>query len=267
MHDVLADLAERLRTDIDRRVGQFAADVNASAAGLTAQSQAAALLGETLLAAVSRLGSAASLTEVLDIVGREAAALRPGAALFVMRNGAPEPWPSAVSATQTSEIAAQTEQLTMMVGGQVVAEIRFEPSRTDSTDRSAETDRSRMIALELLTRFAAQRLEVLTARRSAELMARQATGGQPLGAGDTSHSADDEAAKRYARLLVSEIRLYHEAAILEGRRARDLGSRLAGEIARARSLYNQRVGDSGHLTAYFRDELVRTLADGDSTLI
>ena len=48
-------------------------------------------------------------------------------------------------------------------------------------------------------------------------------------------------ARRYARLLVSEIRLYHETAVIDGRRDRDLATRLGGEIARARVMYEQRV--------------------------
>ena len=52
---------------------------------------------------------------------------------------------------------------------------------------------------------------------------------------------DDESARRYARLLVSEIKLYHEAVVDEGRRHRDLRARLDAQIARARHLYEQRV--------------------------
>ena len=36
----------------------------------------------------------------------------------------------------------------------------------------------------------------------------------------------DVAARRYARLLVSEIKLYHESAVADGRRDRDLATRL-----------------------------------------
>src|SRR5437867_785583 len=73
---------------------------------------------------------------------------------------------------------------------------------------------------------------------------------------------------RYARLLVSEIKLYHEAAVVEGRRDRDLATRLGGEIAHARVLYEQRVPpDVRRRGDYFHDELVRTLADGDATML
>ena len=71
-----------------------------------------------------------------------------------------------------------------------------------------------------------------------------------------------------ARLLVSEIKLYHEADVLDGRRDRDLTTRLGGEIARARAMYEQRVpAQVRHRADFFRDELVRTLAGGDGSLI
>ena len=51
----------------------------------------------------------------------------------------------------------------------------------------------------------------------------------------------EESARRYARLLVSEIKLYNEAAVRTGREQRDLRQRLRGEIDRALRLYEERV--------------------------
>ena len=82
-----------------------------------------------------------------------------------------------------------------------------------------------------------------------------------------SESAED-AARRYARLLLSEIRMYNEPVVDAGRRSRDLLSRLSGEIARARRLYEARVPSSVAARAdYFDQELVKTLADGDRSLL
>ena len=77
-----------------------------------------------------------------------------------------------------------------------------------------------------------------------------------------------DAARRTAKLLVSEIRLFHEPAVSEGRRHRNLLSRLAPEIEKARQAYNQQVpvGVRTH-TDYFQQELIRTLAGGDPTLL
>ena len=55
---------------------------------------------------------------------------------------------------------------------------------------------------------------------------------------------DDSDSARRCRLLVSEIKLYHEAAVIAGRRERDLATRLGTEIARARVLQRQRVAAS-----------------------
>ena len=76
------------------------------------------------------------------------------------------------------------------------------------------------------------------------------------------------AARRTARLLVSDIRLFHEPAVKEGLRQGNLLSRLAPEIERARQAYNEQVpaGVRAH-TDYFHQELIRTLAGGDAALL
>ena len=72
-------------------------------------------------------------------------------------------------------------------------------------------------------------------------------------------------ARRFARLLVSEIKLYNEAKVSEGRRNQDLYERLKDDIDRSRQMYEKRVSP---LVAakfdYFYDELVHTLGEGDS---
>jgi hypothetical protein len=74
-----------------------------------------------------------------------------------------------------------------------------------------------------------------------------------------------EEARRLARLLVSEIKLYNEEQVEEGRRNRDIYERLREDIDRSRQMYDERV-DAQILrsTDYFYQELVRILAAGDS---
>lgn len=74
-----------------------------------------------------------------------------------------------------------------------------------------------------------------------------------------------EEARRLARLLVSEIKLYNEEQVEEGRRNRDVYERLKEDIDRSRQMYEERV-DPRILrsTDYFYQELVRILAAGDS---
>jgi hypothetical protein len=72
-------------------------------------------------------------------------------------------------------------------------------------------------------------------------------------------------ARRFARLLVSEIKLYNEQKVSEGRANRDLYDRLKDDIDRSRQMYEKRV--SPNVAAkfdYFYDEMVSTLAEGDA---
>lgn len=82
-------------------------------------------------------------------------------------------------------------------------------------------------------------------------------------------SLDDEPvheeARRLARLLVSEIKLYNEEQVEEGRRNRDIYERLKEDIDRSRQMYEDRVDPKVVATTdYFYQELVRILAAGDS---
>jgi hypothetical protein len=81
------------------------------------------------------------------------------------------------------------------------------------------------------------------------------------------HKAHEDA-KRFARLVVSEIKLYNETKVNEGRRHRDLYERLKDDIERGRQMYTERVPP--HIrdsTNYFVDELVRILAGGDAAAL
>jgi hypothetical protein len=72
-------------------------------------------------------------------------------------------------------------------------------------------------------------------------------------------------AKRFARLVVSEIKLYNEAKVNEGRKNKDLYERLKEDIERGRQMYEGRVpANVRDNTNYFYDELVRILAGGDA---
>jgi hypothetical protein len=77
--------------------------------------------------------------------------------------------------------------------------------------------------------------------------------------GDERH----EEARRFARLLVSEIKLYNERAVLEGRERGNLHERLRDDIDRSRQMYNDRIPeDVRSASNFFDEELVRILADG-----
>jgi hypothetical protein len=71
-------------------------------------------------------------------------------------------------------------------------------------------------------------------------------------------------ARRFARLLVSEIKLYNEQKVSEGRSQGDLYPRLREYIDRSREMYDKRVKpEVAQRYDYFHNELVATLAEGD----
>jgi hypothetical protein len=72
-----------------------------------------------------------------------------------------------------------------------------------------------------------------------------------------------EEARRFAKLLVSEIKLYNERAVQEGREQGNIYGRLKEDIDRSRQMYDERIPeDVRSTTNFFYEELVRTLADG-----
>jgi hypothetical protein len=75
-------------------------------------------------------------------------------------------------------------------------------------------------------------------------------------------------ARRFAKLLVDEIKLYNQSKVSEGRHHRDLYDRLKDDIEKSRASYEKRYGNSAARDGdYFNHELVRILADNDPSLM
>jgi len=75
-------------------------------------------------------------------------------------------------------------------------------------------------------------------------------------------------AKRFAKLLVDEIKLYNTAKVNEGRQKRDLYDRLKEDIEKSRSTYEKRYGQTPAATGdYFNQEVVRILAENDASVM
>ncbi|HEY1271887.1 MAG TPA: hypothetical protein VGF08_07875 [Terriglobales bacterium] len=75
-------------------------------------------------------------------------------------------------------------------------------------------------------------------------------------------------ARRFARLLVDEIKLYNQAKMMEGRKNRDLYDRLKEDIDKSRSTYQKRFGNTPAASGdYFNQEIVRSLAEDDASLL
>ena len=93
-------------------------------------------------------------------------------------------------------------------------------------------------------------------------------GGVALGGPQSDDSKKHDEARRFARLLVSEIKLYNEAKVEQGRKNKDLYERLKEDIDRSRQMYDERIADDIRKSSnYFYDELVRILADGDAAAL
>ncbi len=135
--------------------------------------------------------------------------------------------------------------------------------------------------LQALTRFAAIWLELAALRKAggsaaaddvtqpqpAAAMAASAPASAPASSG----SEEDELhkkARRFAKLLVEEIKLYNQPRVEEGRQHKDLYERLKVDIEKSRSTYDKRYAESAVASAdYFTQELIRILADNDASLM
>ncbi len=80
--------------------------------------------------------------------------------------------------------------------------------------------------------------------------------------------AQREEARRFARLLVSEIKLYNEEQVERGRETNDIYKRLKEDVDRSREMFDKRISaDVRANQDYFTDELVRILADGNAEML
>jgi len=132
--------------------------------------------------------------------------------------------------------------------------------------------------LQSLTRFAAVWLELAALRKAGGSATDEAPQPQPAAMAATAPSspaasASDEdelhkKARRFAKLLVEEIKLYNQPRVEEGRQHKDLYDRLKVDIEKSRSTYDKRYAESPVASAnYFTQELIRILADNDVSLM
>ena len=135
--------------------------------------------------------------------------------------------------------------------------------------------------LQALTRFAGIWLELAALRKAGGSAATEEAAqpqpaaamaaGAPASAAASSGSEEDELhkkARRFAKLLVEEIKLYNQPRVEEGRQHKDLYDRLKVDIEKSRSTYDKRYAESAVASAdYFTQELIRILADNDASLM
>jgi chemotaxis protein histidine kinase CheA len=283
--------AERERADRAVAEAQAALDAERERSAAHIARASAADAGR-LLEALASIDDAGSLSDVLALTTAAAALEAPRAALFVINGPQLEEWhvpavpalSSGVVRTRGDESGVLGEAVTsgavVRAGHEAPAPAfsKLPPSRAalavplmlgddvvgvlygdEGTDEEAPA--GWVEAVEILGRHTSARLAYLTAVRTAQaVQVMRGEGAAPTG--------DGQAARRYAKLLVSEIKLYNEAAVEAGRENRDLLRRLEPEIDRARRLYDERVpASTPGRDACFEQELVQTLAGGDAALL
>ena len=229
--------------------------------------------------------TASQITLSLEDAGLIAEVVRTGAAVSspvrLRADAARADTSGRTAAPAFAELPSGREALGVPIpmDGQVVSVLYADQGPTD--DQSRASTIMWRDTLEVMARHSARCLEALTAFRTARVLTerpdvspvassdRSGNGGlHAVGRANEETEEGSESARRYARLLVSEIKLYHEAAVVAGQRERDLATRLGAEIERARVLYEQRVAAHLRQSAdYFHAELVRTLANGDASLL
>lgn len=75
-------------------------------------------------------------------------------------------------------------------------------------------------------------------------------------------------AKRFAKLLVDEIKLYNQTKVNEGRQKSDLYDRLKEDIEKSRATYEKRYGKTPASSGdYFNQEVIRILAENDASVM
>ena len=250
---------------------------------------------ENLLSGVRTIGAARSLSDTLTALTTAAGTLAPRAALFIVNGPELQGWRAAgfdsspsglrlpnerqgllAVATATAAVVSTEIQpapafaalpadraglaVPITVGGKAVAVLYAD----DAGSGEPEAPASWPEAMEILGLHASACLSHITALRTTQAMRAKTPPAGP----SVLPAEEESSARRYARLLVSEIKLYNESAVRLGREKRDLLTRLRPEIDRARRLYEERVSPS--ITSrgtLFQEELVHTLADGDRELL
>jgi len=131
-------------------------------------------------------------------------------------------------------------------------------------------------ALSALTRLTALWLELATLRKAGVVPGDEAqpSAAAPVTVSNVAAAPVSEEtelqrkARRFAKLLVEEIKLYNQPRVVEGKHNRDLYERLKEDIEKSRATYEKRYAETPAAGAdYFNQELIRILADNDVSLL
>lgn len=293
--DIIATVRARLQDELDaqlRAVSARHADAVAEArrqAELEAEQRWSGLMQDaaghddqplrSLAHALGRVDAATSLVATLNTIAAGAASWGEST-LFVVAGSELQPWGHAASDSTPAvhDVArdALASKGTVRSDAALAAPLVIDETVVAVLYARRREGREAMSldAIEVLARYGAAHLANLTLLRTAEARQWLADRSTLYGTGtrtDTPADASEDetaAARRFARLLVSEIKLYNEGAVRIGRERRDLLQRLGEEIDRARRLYEERVPATvAGRAQHFHHELVQTLAGGDPALL
>jgi hypothetical protein len=196
------------------------------------------------------------------LVGKAVQARQPAA-------GSPQEFDAAFIQAMKSPADDQCMVLPLVVKDKVAAVIYADAGTVSGGALDAS-------GLQALTRFAAIWLELAALRKAGGSAIEDVAPAQPAaavtaGVPTTSGSEEDELhkkARRFAKLLVEEIKLYNQPRVEQGRQHKDLYDRLKVDIEKSRSTYDKRYAESAVASSnYFTQELIRILADNDVSLM
>ena len=305
LDEARADAVAEAQAIASLEAEQSAARLSADAAAARVSEREARLAAvERLLASVRRMDAAPSLRATLEVLVQAASLETPRVAVLLIEgatvrpfahrgfDGIPPPGPLAAGGVveacvrhgqaaftgdaaglKAPGFAALADDragfaVPLRVGHRTVAVLYAD----DAADEERDAPAAWPEALELLARHASAHLESMTAIRAGSGIPASQNDSSPvstMGAGaEPTGQQDEESARRYARLLISELKLYNEPAVKLGREHKDLRSRLREEIKDAHRTYLERVPETvAARDVYFETELLQTLAGGDPSAL
>jgi hypothetical protein len=108
----------------------------------------------------------------------------------------------------------------------------------------------------------------LTAAASASAAAAPAMAVDPLAQLSPEDAETHRKARRFARLLMDEVKLYNQAKVSEGRKNKDLYDRLRDDIEKSKAAYQKRYGQTAAANVdYFTEQLIASLAGDDPSVL
>jgi hypothetical protein len=259
-------LTEELEQQFQQRLAEANDRFKAEAAAERDKLQAQLDQWRVFAEAQQQLAEASSQPEILSRFLKLAESFTGGLAVYVAKADGLALWKSRGKAAFSDIISKETTDpeayfRTVTVRGKAVAAVCAAPpfKREALEFLSASLERA-------VEGFGLKLRSPLPTPVVSEKTVAVAAAAYAAGDGNTEDQKAHTEARRTARLLVSEIKLYHEQELESGRQHSDIYGRLRKEIDLGRETYMHRV--AGAVLAardYFHEELVRILGENDAS--